>query len=156
MYSPYNTGLVLVDGVEVNGIRDSVGDGVHVLSQRVLGDGVSVQMLGGCLHARMYEGDTTTNMKGVFGGVMIGEVLMFKNLLSDRLRMRISGALCSKWRGDTNEWAYGSLKVASGATLKHPHADLVPETLELAGTLSSVSVKPGILKVMGLQKVGCY
>ena len=149
MYSPYNTGLVLVDGVEVNGIRDSVGDGVHVLSQRVLGDGVSVQMLGGCLHARMYEGDTTTNMKGVFGGVMIGEVLMFKNLLSDRLRMRISGALCSKWRGDTNEWAYGSLKVVSGATLKHPHADLVPETLELAGTLSSVSVKPGILKVEG-------
>lgn len=80
---------------------------------------------------------------------MIGEVLMFKKHLSDRLRMRISGALCSKWRGDTNEWGYGSLKIASGAVLKQPYADLVPDTLELAGKISAVSVRPKSLKIVG-------
>ena len=74
---------------------------------------------------------------------------MFKDYLSDRMRMRISGALCSKWRGDTNEWAYGSLKIEPGATLKHQYADLVPDSLELAGKISAVSVKPNILKVIG-------
>lgn len=152
MYKPLNTGLVMVDGVDANGVTDRIGDGVHVLAQRISADspqGFSIQTLGGCDQARVFLKDTDDMQRGVFGGLMIGEVLMFKRHLSDRLRMRISGALCSKWRGGTNEWAYGSLKVASGATLKHPHADLVPETLELAGTLSSVSVKPGILKVEG-------
>ena len=97
----------------------------------------------------MFANDTDSSLRGVFGGLMIGEVLMFKKHLTDRLRMRISGALCSKWRGDLNEWAYGSLTVESGALLKHPYADLVPDSLELSGKISAVSVKPNMLKVIG-------
>ena len=80
---------------------------------------------------------------------MIGEVLMFKEYLTDRLRMRISGALCSKWRGDTNEWAYGSVAVAAGATLNHPYTDLAVENLELGGTISAVRVMPSVLVIPG-------
>ena len=152
MWKPPADGLVIVDNAIVNGQSDRIGDGVHVLAQRTTHNdgkpGAPLEQIGGSYQAQSYNSEgVRTN--GTYGGLLIGEVLVFKNTLPDRFRMRISGALCSKWRGDTNEWAYGSLKVASGATLKHPYADLVPETLELAGTLSAVSVKPGVLKVEG-------
>ena len=152
MWNPPADGLVIVDNAIVHGQSDRIGDGVHVLAQRTTHNdgkpGAPLEQLGGSYQAMSYNSEgVRTN--GTYGGLLIGEVLVFKNTLSDRFRMRISGALCSKWRGDTNEWEYGSLKIASGATLKHPYADLVPETLELAGTLSAVSVKPGVLKVEG-------
>ena len=152
MIKPDNTGIVLIDGVDVDGRSYIVEDGVHVLAQRITEaspDGLAVQTIGGCDQAKVYVNDTDNSKRGVFGGLMIGEVLMFKKHLTDRLRMRISGALCSKWRGDLNEWAYGSLKVESGAILKHPYADLVPDSLELSGKISAVSVKPNMLKVIG-------
>ena len=152
MIYPANTGIVLLDGCDVDGRSYIVGDGVHVLAQRISAatpGGFSIQTLGGCDQAKVFANDTDNSLRGVFGGLMIGEVLMFKKHLSDLLRMRISGALCSKWRGDMNEWAYGSLKIASGATLKHPYADLVPDTLELAGKISAVSVKPKVLEIVG-------
>ena len=152
MYKPLDAGLVFVDGANVDGVSSRVGDGVHVLAQRIseaTPGGFSIQTLGGCDQARVFANDTDDSLCGVFGGLMIGEVLMFKKHLSDRLRMRISGALCSKWRGDLNEWEYDSLKVESGATLKHPYADLVPDTLELAGKISAVSVRPKTLKIVG-------
>ena len=152
MWNPPNTGLVFVDGVEVNGRSDRIGDGVHVLAQRVHSNdghpGAPIEQLGGSYLAKAYNSEgALTN--GVFGGLMIGEVLMFKEYLTDRLRSRISGALCSKWRGDTNEWAYGEVSVAAGATLNHPYADLLLESLDLAGKLSTVSVKPSLLKIEG-------
>ena len=152
MIKPDNTGIVLLDGCDVDGRSHIVGDGVHVLAQRIseaTPGGFSIQTLGGCDQAKVFANDTDSSLRGVFGGLMIGEVLMFKKHLSDRLRMRISGALCSKWRGDTNEWAYASLNVAAGAVLKHPYADLVPDTLELAGKISAVSVRPKSLKIVG-------
>ena len=152
MWNPPADGLVIVDNAIVHGQSDRIGDGVHVLAQRTTYNdgkpGAPLEQIGGSYQAMAYNSDgVRTN--GTYGGLLIGEVLVFKNTLPDRFRMRISGALCSKWRGDTNEWAYGSLKVASGATLNHPHADLVPASLELAGTLSAVSVRPGVLKVEG-------
>ena len=141
MWSPVDSGRVIVDGAVVHGKEYRVGDGAHVLSQRTdtndNKEGAPVQEIGGAWQADIY------------GGLKIGEVLMFKAYLTDRLRMRISGALCSKWRGDTNEWEYASVAVAAGATLNHPYADLTPESLELAGTVSAVSVKPKALRVAG-------
>ena len=152
MWSPPESGLVYVDNVMVNGQKDPVGDGVHVLAQRTTHNdgkpGAPLEQIGGSYQAMAYNSDgVRTN--GTYGGLLIGEVLVFKDTLSDRLRMRISGALCSKWRGDTNEWAYASLNVAAGAVLKHPYADLVPDTLELAGKISAVSVRPKSLKIVG-------
>ena len=152
MWNPPADGLVIVDNVIVHGQSDRIGDGVHVLVQRTHTNdgkqGAPLEQIGGSYQALAYNSDgVRTN--GTYGGLLIGEVLVFKDYLSDRMRMRISGALCSKWRGDTNEWAYGSLKIEPGATLKHQYADLVPDWLELAGKISAVSVKPNILKVIG-------
>ena len=141
MWNPPESGFVIVDGAVVHGQNYRVGDGVHVLAQRTTTndskDGMPIEEIGGS-----YQPD-------IYGGLKIGEVLMFKAYLTDRLRMRISGALCSKWRGDTNEWEYASVAVAAGATLNHPYADLTPESLELSGTVSAVSVKPKALRVTG-------
>ena len=141
MWNPPEEKRVIVDGAVVHGQNYRVGDGVHVLAQRTTVNdgeqGAPVQEIG-C----NWQSD-------IYGGLKIGEVLMFKAYLTDRMRMRISGALCSKWRGDTNEWAYGAMSVASGATLNHPYADLVPESLDLAGKLSTVSVKPNLLRIEG-------
>ena len=141
MWNPPEAGRVIVDGAVVHGTNYRLGDGVHVLAQRATTNdskpGAPVEEIGGS-----YQPD-------IYGGLKIGEVLLFKEYLSDQMRMRVSGALCSKWRGDTNEWAYASLNVAAGATLNHPYADLVPDTLNLAGRISSVSVKPGTLQITG-------
>jgi hypothetical protein len=147
MWSPPESGLIIVDGNIVHGLDYRLDDGVHVLAERantVNGQlGVSVEQIGGIYLTGGPES------KGVYGGLKMGEVLLFKTLLTDRLRMRISGALCSKWRGDTNEWHYGTLSVAADATLDHPFADVVPEVLELGGAVSAVSVKPETLRIAG-------
>ena len=141
MWSPVDSGRVIVDGAVVHGQNYRVGDGVHVLAQRTTtndgAQGAPVQQIGGAWQSDIY------------GGLKIGEVLLFKEYLTDRTRMRVSGALCSKWRGDTNEWAYGAISIAAGATLNHPYADLVPESLELAGTVSANSVRPAAMTVAG-------
>ena len=152
MWNPPADGLVIVDNAIVHGQSDRIGDGVHVLAQRTTHNdgkpGAPLEQIGGSYLAMAYNSDgVRTN--GTYGGLLIGEVLVFKDTLPDRFRMRISGALCSKWRGDLNEWEYDSLKVEPGATLKHPYADLVPQTLELAGKISAVSVKPKALEIVG-------
>ncbi len=134
-------GLVWIDGVEVEGKTFRTGDGIHVYSQRISGGGAPIEQMGGAMQAGVKTTSESTSVQGTYGGLMIGEVLMFKECLTDRLRMRISGALNAKWRGATNEWAYGEVSVAAGATLNHPFADLVADRLELGGTLAAKSVK---------------
>ena len=141
MWNPPDSGRVIVDGAVVHGQNYRVGDGVHVLAQRTdMNDGspgAPIEEIG-C----SWQPD-------IYGGLKIGEALMFREFLTDRMRMRISGALCSKWRGDTNEWAYGAVSVAAGATLTHPYADLVPESLALEGTVAANSIRPGAMTVTG-------
>ena len=141
MWSPVDSGRVILDGDVVHGTNYRVGDGVHVLAQRTTvndnKEGAPIQQIGSS-----YQAD-------IWGGLKIGEVLMFKEYLTDRLRMRISGALCSKWRGDTNEWAYGELSVAAGATLNHPYSDLAVENLELGGSIAATRVRPSTLTLSG-------
>ena len=148
----YAAGNVIVDGKTVGGYTTRLGDGVHVLMQRAdMADGnpgAPVYQLGGSSLFNVTD-STGARKMGIYGGLKIGEVLLFKEYLTDRLRMRISGALCSKWRGDTNKWAYASLSVAAGATLNHPYADLAPEALDLAGTIAAVSVTPRTLRMAG-------
>ena len=141
MWSPVDSGRVIVDGAVVHGTNYRVGDGVHVLAQRTTvndnKEGAPIQQMG-CSY-----------LADIYGGLKIGEALMFSEYLTDRLRMRISGALCSKWRGDTNEWAYGAISVAAGATLNHPYADLAVENLHLSGTLAATRVMPATLTLSG-------
>lgn len=154
MSRPANIGLVYVDGVEVDGIYFVPGDGVHVLAQRVHSTdgyaGAPLQSIGGSWQVGVpVAGDSDRRVRGVFGGCLLGEVLMFRDYLPDLFRARINGQLCSKWLGATNVWEYETVKVSRGARLLHPYADLVPETLELAGKISAVSVKPDLMKAIG-------
>ena len=142
-------GLVWIDGVEVDGRNFRTGDGIHVYSQRISGSGAPIEQMGGAMQAGVKTTSESTSVQGTYGGLMIGEVLMFKEYLTDRLRMRISGALNAKWRGATNEWAYGEVSVAAGATLNHPYADLAVENLHLSGTLAATRVMPATLTLSG-------
>ena len=159
MWLPKNTGLVYVDGVEVSGAETVIGDGVHVLAQRVheigVGGGVvypgtSLQSLGGAWQASVYVDDNPNNrVQGVFGGCLLGEVLMFRDYLSDVFRMRLSSQLCAKWLGKANAWEYESVEVAEGSRLVHPYADLLVGELKLDGAIAAKSVRAGKLVLGG-------
>lgn len=154
MSRPVDIGLVYVDGVEVDGIYFVPGDGVHVLAQRVHTTdgyaGAPLQSIGGSWQVGVpVAGGGDKKVRGVFGGCLLGEVLMFRGYLPDLFRARINGQLCAKWLGATNVWEYETVKVSRGARLSHPYADLVPEALELAGKISAASVKPKSLEIVG-------
>ena len=146
----YGDGLVWIDGVEVDGRNSRIGDGVHVYSQRISGsDGAKIQQMGGAMQAAVKTSPLGASVQGTYGGLMVGEVILFKDFLSDRFRSRISGALNSKWRNATNEWVYGEIDVAAGATLNHPYADLAVANLALGGSIAATRVMPSTLTLPG-------
>lgn len=134
------TGNLRIDGTARNAQTYRVGDGVHVLCQRISAAGAPFEEMG-----ENYQTMVVTpsgNVNGVFGGLAIGEVLLFKDAIPDLQRQRIEGALCAKWIDASNIWSYDLIEVAAGARLEHPNADLVLEELMLGGKLSAKSVKP--------------
>ena len=145
----YGNGLVWIDGEEVDGRNSRIGDGIHVYSQRVSESGVPIQQMGGAWQADVKTSPSGASVKGTYGGLMVGEVILFKDFLSDRFRSRISGALNSKWRNATNEWAYGEISIAAGATLNHPYADLEVTNLLLGGSIAATRVMPSTLTLPG-------
>lgn len=152
MVYPYNTGRVYVDGVEVKGDNFPVGDGVHVLAQRTDTNdgkpGTPLQSIGGNWMDTAVNSEGAS-VKGIFGGCLVGEVLAFRTYLSDRMRFRINDTLVGKWLGGTNIWNYGTVEVATGATLDHPYADLRAVELRLAGKVVAKSVKASLLEITG-------
>jgi len=157
MVYPYDTGRVYLDGVEVKGNDHPVPDGVHVLAQRVDTTdgkpGTPLQSIGGNWMDYVKTAEGTNRVQGVFGGCMVGEVLMFREYVSDSYRARISGALCGKWRNATNIWEYASVEVAAGTTLDCPYTDLVIDTFKIAGRTSARSVKATTLEIAGAAPV---
>lgn len=146
----YGDGLVWIDGVEVDGRNSRIGDGIHVYSQRISGsDGAPIQQMGGAWNAAVKTSPAGASEKGTYGGLLVGEVILFKDFLPDRFRSRISGALNSKWRNATNEWAYGEISIAAGATLNHPYADLEVTNLVLGGSIAATRVMPSTLTLPG-------
>ena len=141
-------GDLRVDGVKVNGQLTVIGDGVHVLAQRVTNNGAPCEEFGGNYQTSCVRPDGTT-VQGVYGGLMIGEVLMFKDPISDAKRLRIEGALRGKWTGAVNEWSYDSLDVAAGATFKQPYTDLRVGSVSLAGTVVASSLRAETLTYSG-------
>ena len=145
----YGNGLVWIDGEEVDGRNSRIGDGIHVYSQRVSESGAPIQQMGGAWQADVKTSPSGASVQGTYGGLMVGEVILFKDFLSDRFRSRISGALNSKWRNATNEWVYGEIAVATGATLNHPYADLAVANLVLGGSIAAPRVMPSTLTLPG-------
>jgi hypothetical protein len=92
---------------------------------------------------------STSTVQGIFGGCLLGEVLMFRDYLSDDFRMRLSSQLCAKWLGKANAWEYESVEVAEGSRLVHPYADLLVGELKLDGAIAAKSVRAGKLVLDG-------
>lgn len=67
-----------------------------------------------------------------FGGVLLGETMVFTNRVSETVRERIRKSLQVKWlaSGDYPAYAYSDLVVAAGAAFELPHAEL-----SVSGTL---------------------
>jgi hypothetical protein len=142
-------GDLRIDGTKVSGTAFRPGDGMHVLAQRISSTGAPMEEIGGNYQSPVKTGDGTVSVSGVFGGLRIGEVLMFKSALPDHRRIRLESQLCAKWLGKDNVWEYGTVEVASGAELVHPYADLNAAELRLAGRISARSVTPGTLEISG-------
>lgn len=142
-------GDLRIDGEKVSGTAFRPGDGMHVLAQRISSTGAPMQEIGGNYQSPVKTGDGTTSVRGVFGGLRIGEVLMFKTALPDHRRLRLESQLCAKWLGKDNVWEYEAIGVAAGAELAHPYADLNVAALRLAGRISAKSVTPGTMEIIG-------
>ena len=142
-------GDLRIDGTKVSGTSFRPGDGMHVLAQRITSTGAPMQQIGGNYQTPVSKGDGAASVAGVFGGLRIGEVLMFKTTLSDRRRLRLESQLCAKWLGKGNVWEYDAVEVAESAAFDHPYADLAAASLKLAGKISAKSVAPGALEILG-------
>lgn len=127
-------------GIAVNGEQMAVGTGVrldpgmHLLNFRALedmqADGIGMDF-GNVNYAN-------------FGGVRIGEMLVFESELDDVLRSRMTATLMAKWKGaEPLVYAAGRVSVEGGATLDIPYASLSANELVLgSGIVKAVSVRP--------------
>jgi hypothetical protein len=93
---------------------------------------------------------------GVYGGIRLGEMMVFRHKIPGLLREQIAAALGTKWFGsDIYSLAYGfeDITVAAGATFKLPYAELAVTDLALAGVVSAKSVKPTVFELQGSAEV---
>ena len=81
---------------------------------------------------------------GNFGGVRIGEMLVYESEIDDVLRTRITKALMAKWLGrEPYVYEAGRVAVDGGAVLDIPYAGLSAEELVMGeGTVDAMTVKP--------------
>ena len=113
------------------------GKGMHVLDQQVGSTGARLHYIGGCKwQAGYYGGIGNGPHPGVWGGVRMGEILIYRNLLPAYFRSRIAAVLGTKWFNRTNTLAYASVSVAPGAALDIPDTWVRADTLSLGGRLT--------------------
>lgn len=151
----YNaTGNFRVDG-ETVAMTHRPSDGLHVLDQRIYNvnagnAGADANYLGGCRWLPAYVGGSGQAPHcGVWGGVRVGELLIYRHLVPEYFRARISAALRRKWFNVTNTLEYTSVAVASGAMLELPDTCLSVGTLTLDGDISAEQVEAAAITVTG-------
>ena len=72
------------------------------LQNSFIKEGVSVQQIGG--NATQKNKNNENAIRGVAGGLRLGELLLFRYHVPRVERFRIDGALRSKWFGSANEY----------------------------------------------------
>lgn len=149
----YNaTGNFRVDG-ETVAMTHRPSDGLHVLDQRIYNvkadnAGADANYLGGCRWLPAYVGGSGQAPHcGVWGGLRMGEILIYRQLLPEWFRDRISAALRRKWFNATNAVSYSSVAVADGATLALPDTRMAAASLTLGGEIAAEQVAAGVLTV---------
>ena len=150
----YATGNFRVDG-ETVAMTNRPSDGLHVLDQRIYNvkasnAGADANYLGGCRWLPAYVGGSGQAPHcGVWGGVRVGELLIYRHLVPEYFRARISAALRRKWFNVTNTLEYTSVAVASGAMLELPDTCLSVGALTLDGGISAEQVESAAITVTG-------
>ena len=138
--SYYGNGRIKVDGTAVDFATFKPASGMHLLDWSIGGDGSMMDYLGGVRWAGSYDGASGSVNTGVWGGVRIGEVLVYRLALPEAYRAKVAGALGAKWLGYSNVLSYETVSVDSGAALETPFATLDVSTLTLGGRLGVASV----------------
>lgn len=124
--------------------------GMHVLDQQVGANGAKLHYIGGCKwQAGYYGGAGSGAHPGVWGGVRMGEILIYRNLLPAYFRSRIAAVLGTKWFNRTNTLSYASVAVAPGASLAIPDTWVTAESLSLGGAFTAEEVAAGALELTG-------
>ena len=108
------------------------------LQNSFIKEGVSVQQIGG--NATQKNKNNGNAIRGVAGGLRLGELLLFRYHVPRVERFRIDGALRSKWFGSANEYFMESVVITNGAVAVFPYTDLAATNLMLEGSVSARSV----------------
>ena len=102
-------------------------DGLHLINFRMDSNG--------CAQGLAHDGNYA------YGGVRIGEVMIFESELADGVRTRIAETLMSKWMGKPPQtYSCGTVAVATGSELSFPYSAVSARKLSLGGTLKAVNV----------------
>ncbi len=135
--SYYGSGFVKIDGAPADVISAPYttrpSPGMHLLDQKVSNAGASLDYIGGCRWSSSYYGGSMSATAGVFGGLRIGEILIYRNAIPDWFRARIAAALRRKWFNTANTLEYSSVRVAAGAALQIPESRIETDALVLEG-----------------------
>ena len=114
---------------------------MHVLDQKIGDTGAGIDYIGGMRWCGAYDGASdSADGPGVWGGIRMGELLIYRTALPGWFRRRIAAALEWKWFNRTNMLEYTTVSVAKGASLTFEDASMTVETLTLAGDLSAPGV----------------
>ena len=141
-----------VDDVTV-AINHRPSDGMHLLDQRIYNPGAenkgsAVDYIGGCRWLPAYVGGSGSATCGVWGGLRMGEFLIYRQLLPEYFRARVSAALRRKWFNATNTVQYASVSVADGATLVLPDTRLAATSLAIGGSITAEQVSATVISVV--------
>ena len=115
------------------------------LQNTYISSGASAQQIGGNASMNVYG---EAHMRGVAGGLRLGEMLLFRYPMPRDERFRIDAALRAKWFGSANPCNYDSMSISAGASLSMPYADAIVTNFAIAGSFSARSVT--VEKVMGI------
>ena len=120
-----------------------LGRGFHLADHQIGAayKSMSIDLVGGNETSKSTNGPY--QVRGVFGGVHIGEFMAFRYHLPALQRSQIENALGVKWFGTepySLRYAFDSIAVANGAALDFPYADVTATNAHLAaGALSARS-----------------
>ena len=121
-----------------------LGRGFHLADHQVGAayKSMAIDLVGGNETSKSTNGPY--QVRGVFGGVHIGEFMAFRYHLPALQRTQIENALGVKWFGTepySLRYAFDSIAVANGATLDFPYADVTVTNAHLSvGTVSARSL----------------
>ena len=140
-----------VDGTTV-AIDHRPSDGIHLLDQRIYNEGAenkgaAVDYVGGCRWLPAYVGGSGSATSGVWGGLRMGEILIYRQLLPEYFRARVSAALRRKWFNVADTVSYSSVSVADGAALALPDTRLAANSLSIGGEIAAEQVASSAISV---------